>query len=63
MKKLKLDRLTSNRFDANELNKIKGGVLTCACQPLHPCYCLMDDAASDTAASNEFSRFNVKTAE
>ena len=62
MKKLKLDRLSSKRFDDNELCKIKGGILTCACQPLHPCYCMMDDSVSDAAASNEFSRFNVKTA-
>ncbi|NOU19992.1 MAG: hypothetical protein HOO91_20735 [Bacteroidales bacterium] len=63
MKNLKLDRLTSNRFDVNELIKIKGGILICACQPMHPCYCRSFDDASDTAANNEFSRFNVRTAD
>lgn len=62
MKKLKLDRLNSNRFDESELSKIKGGILRCACGPLHPCYCLNDDMAADTAAQNENSRFNVTNA-
>lgn len=59
MKKLKLDKLTSNRFEVKELSKIKGGAFICACKPYHLCGCSMDNDASDTAASNEFARYNV----
>ncbi|NOU19993.1 MAG: hypothetical protein HOO91_20740 [Bacteroidales bacterium] len=63
MKKLKLDRLTSTRFDVNELIKIKGGLLICACGPFHQCYCLSEDSFSDATAQNTPSRFDIKTAQ
>jgi len=63
MKKLKLDRLTSTRFDVNELSKIKGGLLWCSCGPEHQCYCIWEDSFSDAVAQNTPSRFDIKTGE
>ncbi|NOU19994.1 MAG: hypothetical protein HOO91_20745 [Bacteroidales bacterium] len=63
MKKLKLDRLTSTRFDVNELRKIKGGFLFCGCGPLHQCFCGGDDMFSNEVAENTPSRFDIKTGE
>ncbi|NVO12029.1 MAG: hypothetical protein HXX16_18875 [Bacteroidales bacterium] len=60
MKKLKLDRITSNRFDVNELSKIKGGIIFCACGPYHPCYCEMYNDASDLDANNQHSKLDIK---
>jgi hypothetical protein len=63
MKKLKLDRLTSTRFNVNELSKIKGGLLWCSCGPAHPCFCMDDNEASDMLANNEHASFYLRAAQ
>lgn len=47
MKKLKLDKLSSKRFDEKELSKLKGGSRHCSCTC--NCFCDSGDDADDSS--------------